>query len=268
MRPQFAVVLLAWIFGPVAPVLGCEGLWKLAKNYPAEMKRLAVGPETITAVVSAERGGTFAHGVFIVNTPAGRRFLKLFAFATPEEMAVSLAIQTRFAEVGLGPSVSGIIDPHHVPEMLNKFPEMAGYFRYGPSFGVLMTELDRPWPVQRLKPAPEECRNWDFNKIERQLDRIDDIFRENRILAASDTQVAITPAGDAYVIDFDLHHLISSNGEVIGFHSPDGKPIDSVRAANSAGWAPGREEGLVVSPTQGDREILRELRHRLRMERR
>jgi hypothetical protein len=260
----FPKALLALSIAFSAPIFAstCAQLWRLAKEMPEQIKGMAVSPESVTAVVSSCPGGCFAKGAFIVQTQQGRKFLKLYTFASPHEMAAALAVQVHLAKRELAPGLTGVIQPHDISKLLERQPLLAKPFDGDhPTFGVLMDEVPDFWTIQRLESPPPEFRNWDLDKIERQLDKIDLALKEGRILAAADMQIAVTKQGDVAVIDFDLYHLVSEDGQVLGFHSPNDQPIDSMRVHGFKGsWREGQEQGLAISATSDERKILRELR--------
>jgi len=149
-----------------------------------------------------------------VDTLNGPMALKIFKKYPPEQFAVAIHIQEILGHFGVAPKVRGIIPNNEIQALITRFPAIKVRLKDGPDnvgFGLLMDEVPDAWAPKSDGLRPRFPVRWDKALLEQRILSLEKTLANLRIDPTIDPQVAITPAGKAYLIDFDSYRFITES---------------------------------------------------------
>lgn len=182
------------------------------KSASRTLRSLQVSADSIQHVVSAEEGASFASAVAVVDTPSGKKFLKVWESSSPASMAHTIAIQNALARQGMAPMVTGYLPPKELKQVFKNFPELKMALNGRPyRFGVLMDHIEIQTEIGLRTRVPS---SWTAEMLEKRVREFEQAMEALRIVPAMDLQAAIDRSGHLVLYDFDGYGHVTEDHRV------------------------------------------------------
>jgi hypothetical protein len=177
---------------------------------PPAIRRLArEAPEILSVADEINFQGYENRGVFAVETPLGRKALKIASGRSIRQLRIPLAIQMVLSRLGWAPKVRGLYEGKALRKLSERFgfeariaPEQRE--TKGPFVGILMDEIEGGWNHMKRQAPPAWIAGLDAFRVAAQYRAAEAVFNALK-LKVGDRQALIAPDSRLWFIDFDKY---------------------------------------------------------------